>query len=261
MTPDKYQKIVDSCKTREELLTLKENTLQKNRLDLAAIADENLRERFPVQNKWSPSSGKSGITIPYEQAKENYKSHALLNRDQVEFLAKHGVPEQNIFNATGMSRAIYIQRMSEGDYDIAYGTSACGKGGHTLRTSSGHCVQCDVVKLSFLLRHRRSGEVYVAESNAGASIIKVGCAKSSVDRISGLNSEQYAGRHDWSMKYYYGVKHMGLIESEVHASLSKFAITDKFYLKDGGKTHSQEIFSCSVNEAINALKKIIAKHS
>lgn len=261
MTPEQYQKIIDSCKTREKLLTLKENTLKKGGRDLAAIADKCLLERFPVQNKWVASSGKSRITIPYEQAKENYKSHPTLSRDQIEFLAKHGVPEKNVFNATAMSTRVYKQRMGEGDYDIAYGTIPCDKGGHTLRTSSGHCIQCDAVKLSFLLRHRRSGEVYVTESIIGTRIIKVGSGKSSVDRISGLNSEQYAGRHDWTMKYHYGVKNMGLVESKVHAALSKFAITDKYYLKDGGKIYCREIFSCSDFVAINALKEIIAKHS
>lgn len=261
MTPEKYQDIIDSCKRREELLTLKENTLKNSRPDLAAIADKYLLERFPVQNKWAASSGKSGINIPYEQAKENYKSHTALTRDQIEFLAKHGVPEHNVFNATGMSTVVYKQRMGEGDYDIAYGTSACVKGGHTLRTSSGHCIQCDVVKLSFLLRHRRSGEVYIAESTMGTIIIKVGSGKSSVTRISGLNSELYAGRHDWTMKYHYGVKNMGLVESEVHAALSKFAITDKYYLKDGEKIFCREIFLCSDFVAINALREIIAKQS
>jgi hypothetical protein len=58
------------------------NTLKNNRPELAAIADKYLLERFPVQNKWAASSGKSGITIPYEQAKENYKSHPALTRDQ-----------------------------------------------------------------------------------------------------------------------------------------------------------------------------------
>lgn len=261
MTPDQYKKIIDSCKTREELLRLKENTLKKKRPDLAEIADQLLLERFPPQNKWTTSSGKSSKTIPYDQAKEYYKSHPSLDRDQIEFLAKHGVPEQNVFNATGLSTASYKQKMGVGDYDIAYGTVACEKGGHSLRTSSGHCIQCDPIKLSFLLRHRREGEVYVAESNANSRIIKVGCGKSSIERVSGLNSEKYAGRNDWIMKGYYGVKNMGLVESEVHATLSKFSISDRYYLKDGQKTACREIFSCSADDAINALKKIIAMHT
>jgi hypothetical protein len=89
----------------------------------------------------------------------------------------------------------------------------------------------------------------------------VGSAKSSVERISGLNSEQYAGRHDWNLKYSHGVKNMGLVELEVHAALSQFAIKDKYYFKGGEKTECREIFLCSVDAAINALKKISTKHS
>ena len=261
MTPDKYQKYVDSCKTREELLTLKENTLKKNREDLAAIADKFLLERFPQQNKWMASTGKSRTTIPYEQAKEKYRSHPSLRRDQVEFLAKHEVPEQYLFNAKGISAADYKQRMSDTGCVIAYGVTPCAKSGHTLRTRFSQCVQCKPATISYILRHRASGEVYVAESNTEPQMVKVGSAKSSAGRISGLNLEQYAGRRDWNMKYYYGVKNMGLVELEVHGILSQFAITDKWYFKDGQKIECREIFLCSADVAINALIKIIAKHS
>jgi len=261
MTAEEYQKRIDSCQTREQLLTLKENTLKKNRHDLAALAETVLLERFPLQNKWRASSGKSRITIPYEQAKQNYQSHPSLSRDQVDFLAKHGVPEQNLFNAKSLTTAVYKLRMGAGDYDIAYGTVPCAKGGHTLRTSSGHCIQCDPVKLGFLLRHRRSGEVYVAESSIEPRMVKVGSGESSTDRVFGLNSERYAGRHDWTMRYQHGVKSMGLVESEIHAALALFAITGRYYLKDGQTTLCREIFACSVDVAINALKTIVAKHA
>lgn len=260
MTNDQYEKIIESCKTREALVSLIDNTLSRKRNDLAAIANRVLLERFPLQNKWCASSSKSKIIIPYDLAKDKYKSHSTLNRDQIEFLAKHGVPEQNVFNATGLTTSIYKQKMGDGDFDIAYGTTACEKGGHTLRTSSGACIQCDPKKFSFMLRHRRAGEVYVAESNIMSRIIKVGSCKSSNDRVSGLNSEKYAGRYDWAMKYHHGVKNMGLVESEVHAALSHFAITDRYYLKEGQKILSREIFSCSLNVAIDALTKIITKH-
>lgn len=261
MTPAEYQGRIDSCKTRKDLVTLKENTLKKNRPDLAAIADKFLIERFPIQNRWTASSGKSRVTIPYEQAKENYRSHPSLTPPQIEFLAKHGIPEERIFNATNMAPASRKQRMGEGDYDIAYGTNPCDSGGHTLRTSAGHCIQCSPMKLSFLLRHRSPGEVYVAESKTETTIVKVGIAKSSTGRLSRLNSEQYAGRHDWSIRYHHGVANMGVVESEVHAALSQFAIADRYYVCNGQKTLCREIFSCSVDVAINAMKKVIAKHA
>jgi hypothetical protein len=261
MTPEKYQERIDSCKTREELLTLKENTLKKNREDLAAIADKYLLDRFPTQKRFTPSTGKSKTHIPYEQAKDNYRSHPTLSQDQVEFLAKHKIPERYLFNARGMRAAVCKERMSGTDYVIAYGVTPCEKSGHTLRSSAGHCVQCKPSVIAYTLRHRASGEVYVAESNTEPRIVKVGSAKSSVERISGLNSEQYAGCHDWNLKYYYGVTNMGLVESEVHAALSQLAITDRYYFKDGQKTECREIFSCSVDAAIEVLKETIKKHS
>jgi hypothetical protein len=261
MTPDKYQERIDSCKTREELLTLKENTLKKGREDLAEIAGRFLLERFPNQKRFTASTGKSKTHIPYEQAKENYRSHPSLSQDQVEFLAKHEIPEQYVFNARGMRTALYQERMRDTDRVIAYGVTPCEKSGHALRSRSGDCVQCRPMIISFILRHRDSGEVYVAESNTEPRIVKVGCGKSSAERVAGLNSEQYAGRHDWIRKYYYGVKSMGLVESEIHGALSQSAITDRYYLKEGQKISCREIFSCPSDVAIDALRKIIAKHS
>lgn len=259
MNNDQYIKIIETCKTREELVRLIENTVKKKRDDLAIIADKYLQERFPLQNKWTASSGKSPMIVPYEEAKKFYKTHSSLNKDQIEFLAKYGVPEESIFNATGLRTSTYIRMMGEGDFDIAYGTTACKKYGHTLRTSSGACIQCDPSKFSYLLRHRRLGEVYVAESNTNNTIVKVGCCKSSHERLTSLNSEKYAGRYDWRLKFYHGVQNMGLVESEVHASLNLFAISNMYYLKEGEKTLCREIFSCSSEVAIEILNKAIKK--
>jgi hypothetical protein len=262
LTPEKYQKYIDSCKTRDELLTLINNTLNKGRADLADIAKGQLENKFPInETSWKPSTRSSPESIPFELAKEVYKNHPTLSRDQIEFLARHLVPERSIFNAKGLSKSTYQQRMRNEDCDIAYGTTPCEKAGHTLRVRSGHCVQCNTATLSFQLRNKSSGEVYVVESSREPRIVKVGSSVSSATRLSNLNSEQYAGRTDWASRYYYGVKNMGMVEFEIHATLSKYAITDKYYLSNGNRTLCREIFSCSAEMAINALKEIVSRYT
>jgi len=132
---------------------------------------------------------------------------------------------------------------------------------HNVRFDRGACVQCKPSKISYTVRHRNTGEVYIAESKTEPKMIKVGCGESTSSRIAGLNSEQYAGRRDWVMKYHYGVQHMGLVESEIHAVLESYAIKDKFYFKNGARTLCREIFTCSFEVTMDAVKKIIAKHS
>ena len=261
MTPEKYKKYIDTCKTREEMLVLIENTKNNNRIDLVEIAQAILDEKFPLQGKWRPATGRAEIKFSPEQSKEIYKGHPTLNPDEIEFLTRHSIPPSSLFNATGKTKPIYQAQMRIEECDIAYGAAPCLKSGHRLRTRAGHCIQCNPANLSYQLRHNRSGEVYVAESIDGGRIVKVGSSESSATRISGLISERYAGRSDWTRTYYFGVNNMGLVELQVHAALLEYAIIDKYYLKDEQKTLCREIFSCSTEMAIEELKKIISKHS
>lgn len=260
MTPEKYRQYIDTCKSRDELLVLIENTRKKDRLDLVDIAQEILDARFPIQVKWKPATGRTEIKFSLEQSKEIYKGHPSLNAEEIEFLAKNSIPPSTLFNAVGKATSYYQEQMRIEDCDIAYGTVPCQKSGHRLRTRSGHCVQCNPTNLSYQLRHKKSGEVYVAESIAGGHMVKVGSSETSAKRISGLISERYAGRTDWIRKYYFGVNNMGLVEFQVHAALSEYAITDRYYMKNDQKALCREIFSCSTEVAIRELKKIISTH-
>jgi hypothetical protein len=261
MTPEEYRRRTNSCKSKQELQNLISNTKNKGRFDLAEIAENVMKTKFPSNTKWKPSTGKSREPISYHQAKEIYKDHPALTDDQIVFLAKHHVPAEQLFNAKGISTENYKIRMRDRDCHIAYGTTPCVKGGHTLRTSSGHCFQCDPKKISFSLRHRSPGEVYIAESSTEPRMVKVGSAELPHERVAGLNTVQYGGRHNWVLKYHYGVKNMGLIESETHASLARFAVTDCHYLKDSERTICRELFSCTVDLAHSTLKEIARKYS
>lgn len=255
ITPADIEKWAAGCKTGAELLQLKKNILSKNEADLAVIVDRHLLDRFPAL------ASRTSVSLPFAEIRSKYNKHPSLNQAQIEFLSKYQVPQEKLFNATGMSNLAYKERMKGGNYFIAYGTVPCGSGGHTLRTRAGHCFQCNPQNISYQSRHRSEGMVYVAESIASSRIVKVGCAESAQERISGLNSEQYAGRRDWVLKFSTDVKNMGLVESSTHAALAPYAITDKSYYKEGLKTNCREIFSCPVSTAVGVLNNVISAQS
>ena len=255
MNPEQYKKMVAKCDSREELTNLIKNTQDRKRTDLVGIAEKSLSERFPVQEKTRGAISRTKNSFKFDDVKDNYLLHPYLDEEQIIFLANHNIPQENLFNATGIRTASYQQKMRDLRVDIAYGTTRCAKNNHTLRTRAGHCIQCDPKKISFLIRHETSGEVYVAESIKGKKLIKVGCSISAVERIYVSNIEQYGGRSDWLLKYKTRVNKMGFIESSVHKELEMYAVSGLFYYKEGEKIQCREIFSCSFEAAINTLKQ------
>lgn len=66
-----------------------------------------------------------------------------LTKLQVLFLEKHGIETKQLLDAKGLSPSEYKALMQSKGKLIAYNVVPCQKEGHTLRTSSGHCAQCD----------------------------------------------------------------------------------------------------------------------
>lgn len=67
---------------------------------------------------------------------------AKLTKEQKAFLDRVGVPLSRVFDASGMRTAEYKQAMRDLGMWVAYGASPCEAEGHTLRSRTGHCVQC-----------------------------------------------------------------------------------------------------------------------
>jgi hypothetical protein len=95
-----------------------------------------------------------------------------------------------------MSKSEYRQIMKELNKYVAFNVIACRKSGHTLRTRTGHCIQCDTARLAFMKRHVSEGIIYIAGSKEG-EIMKVGYSKAVEVRQESLNRTQYAGYKDW----------------------------------------------------------------
>ena len=177
---------------------------------------------------------------------------AKLTTDQKLFLVKQSIPLSRVFNATGMSKSQYRHEMSELEMIVAYGVTPCQKEGHTLRTRSGHCAQCNTAALAFLARYDDRGEVYVAFSS-DAGLVKIGVAKKHQERMRTLNSHGYGGATDWCVCYYYETINAGRIEFMAHQKLNPYRVT-KSYFRTDKIIECQELFDCKVDLAVRALK-------
>ncbi len=111
----------------------------------------------------------------------------LLTDGEKRFLRWHGLSVDDVFDARGMSGDVWKQLIREEGKTIALGT-ACGRGGHRLRTRAGHCVQCDPKKLAFQARHSADQYVYIAGS-LSTQLIKIGTCMNIPQRERQLRAE------------------------------------------------------------------------
>lgn len=180
-----------------------------------------------------------------------------LTKDQLDFLEHYNLPLSRVLDATGMPRSLYQRRMADGGYVVAMGVTPC-KRGHSLRKKSGHCVQCSPANLGYEARYNDPGEVYVAHS-AKNNLTKIGSTASSVQsRIDQINSDRYGGINDWRFHWSCKCDHAGRVESETHQALHSFRAEGRSYFKSGSEVLCNEIFSCSLTQAVSAVERAVA---
>jgi len=122
---------------------------------------------------------------------------STLSKEQRDFLRHHKIPENLVFDATGLKRKEWQSQMEQLGLRFAFGVGKC-KRGHTLRSRAGNCIQCETANIAFTNRHYDDGFVYIAYS-LEKILLKVGVAKSIKKRMNSLNSLGYAGANDWKV--------------------------------------------------------------
>lgn len=182
-----------------------------------------------------------------------------LSKEQLNFLKSHKIPLQLVFNAMGMPKSEYRPIMKELNKLVAFNVTPCKKSGHSLRTRSGHCCQCNTATLAYLKRHDASGIVYVAGSKSG-SIMKIGFSKAVEVRAESLNRTKYAGFNDWVILYALKSKNAGIIETKANSLLNKYSL-EFDYNHDGAWHDSYETYHCSYSKCKELLLKAAVDHS
>ena len=176
---------------------------------------------------------------------------AELSDDQRKFLRDQKLPLSFLFDASGMRKVDYEAVMKRDEKFFAFGVTPCSKGGHSLRTRSGHCIQCDTAKIAYTLRHYKTADVYVAGS-LQVKLIKVGSSVDCDTRVRELNRVRYGGATDWSILSRVRSEKSGMVEFFVHDAL-KDKRRDIPYLKDGRVQLGSESFACDYIDAKSVL--------
>jgi hypothetical protein len=168
------------------------------------------------------------------------------------FLVSQKISEHLVFDGRGMSKADREASAKNDGLWLILTDSPCREAGHRLRTSSGHCIQCDTKKIAFARRHHERGYVYIAASPK-AKLIKVGCTRDISHRANMLNVHRYAESDDWKIIAYSKTENMGKVEFEVHAELSSIRASGK-YLKDGRWQDTRELFQGKLQKVWDAYR-------
>jgi hypothetical protein len=182
-----------------------------------------------------------------------------LSLEQLEFLRKHEIELKYVFNAFGYTREEYKLIMKDLDKSIAFNVTPCSKGGHTLRTRSGHCCQCNTATIAYQRRADSEGVTYLAASKEG-EIIKIGYTKAVNLRSESLNRTQYANYTDWEILFAIKSKFAGRIENAVNSNLHKYYV-QLDYNHDGSDHDSHEIFQCSYSFGKEMILTICKEHN
>ena len=85
----------------------------------------------------------SGVVAEIKEPKSS------LTKTQLKFLERHNIKDNQILDASGLTKIEYKARMKSEGKRIAYNVAPCKKRGHTLRTHTGGCAQCNITKAGF----------------------------------------------------------------------------------------------------------------
>ena len=181
----------------------------------------------------------------------------ILTEEEKAFIKKQGLSPSDFYDGRGETQKVYHDKARVLGCDFVISVGQCG---HRLKTRSGGCIICNTANIAFQKRNSGKGKVYVAVSG---KYTKVGVIDSTSQHLLDhreyqLNSEGgYGGRTGWQLVKSWSLgRNAGKIEDEAHKLLEKYKVEEN-YIYSGGKRKAQEIFECSIQEAIDAVKKAI----
>lgn len=166
------------------------------------------------------------------------------------FLATQGIAEEEVLDASRISRRLYKTVMELEGKLFAVVRAPCYRG-HYLKSRAGHCIQCDTRRIAFTRRHYREAYVYIAGSRT-ERVLKIGSTGAPWNKESYLNTIGYGGIVDWKVLYFRKVPDAGKVEFSVQKRLAACASTRK-YFREGVEVKCREIFACGYLTARKAL--------
>lgn len=178
----------------------------------------------------------------------------LLNKEQKEFIKKHKISEDLLYDANGEGLSEDLLRnMSEMKKALAYNVTGCGENPeHNFLTIGGHYPQSDLEKIPFALREYKTGYIYIAGSKKGELMI-VGSSNETKDRVT-INTAtfKYGGYDDWELLFHAKTDTLGRVERLVQEKLVEYKAAYQ-YEKGGKLQNGGDLYRCSYNKAKDAI--------
>ena len=185
----------------------------------------------------------------------------VLTNDEKEFIKHHGINPSDIYDARGEIVKVYHDKAKKQGCGFVL-TNPCPYG-HRLKDRSGHCIVCRPFGIAIRKRESGTGVVYVA---VNGKYTKVGMIENNIKDVDKainkreyrLNDEGgYGGRSGWTtVKTWQLEKDAGKVEREAQNLLEQYKV-EKDYIHSGELHSAKELFVCSVQTAVNAVKQAI----
>jgi len=170
-------------------------------------------------------------------------------------LAQEGIPLSGVYDACGEPVVWHKSEMKRIGKRVACNTTPHSACGYSLKTRHGHCIICNRQALSHIARYYQFGIVYVAYSKT-RNLIKIGCTEDLIEREASLRNQSYGGCNDWKIEHDRFTQEMSRIENEVRIKLDQYTVK-AWYEKDGDFQEANELYTCSIEQAKNALDSLL----
>lgn len=188
----------------------------------------------------------------------------VLTRDEKDYIKHHGINPADIYDARGETVKVYHDKAKNKGCGFVL-TNPCPYG-HRLKDRSGHCIVCRPFVIAIRKRETGAGVVYVAVCG---KYTKVGMIENNIKDINKaiekreyrLNDEGgYGGRSGWTtVKTWKIEKDAGKVEREAQDLLEKYRV-EKSYIHSGELHSTKELFVCSIQTALDAVKKAMERY-
>lgn len=171
-----------------------------------------------------------------------------LSKADARFLKTHGIDLADVFDGSHMTtREIRVEMKASGKI-IAFGKPCLY--GHRIRAAGG-CVRCDPSRISFALRSRKPGYVYLAHSKNGR-LAKIGSSTDPHNRIKIANYEGWGGQRDWELVMVTASHASGREERKVQGMVQHLSISLNWE-RNGISQITKEAFEWDFDALINAM--------
>ena len=183
----------------------------------------------------------------------------ILTKEEKEFIKHHGIEPSDIYDARGEIVKVYHDKAKKLGCGFVI-ANPCPYG-HRLKDRSGHCIVCRPMGIAIRKRESGTGVVYVA---VNGKYTKVGMIENNIKDVGKavnkreyrLNDEGgYGGRSGWTtVKTWQLEKNAGKVEREAQNLLEQYKV-EKDYIHSGELHSTKELYECSIQTAVNAVKK------